>query len=105
MSFDLATIDVDKLKKDVASALVSAISELVDGAEADIQNFATDISKDLLEAQLTGEKAITIQLLNQLKLLAEINSIRVRQQRWFVVEAVTKAVFEAALAGILSVLL
>lgn len=102
---DLKNLDLERLKADVADSLSDALADLLEGAQADLQLYAESISRDALEAHLTGQEEIQGQLLDQLKLLAEIHRIRVENHAWTVVASVTRAVFRAALAGALSVLL
>lgn len=102
---DLSKLDLERLKQDVAGTLSDALADLLEGAHDDMQRYAEAISRDALEAHLTGQEEIQAQLLDQLKLLAEIHRIRVENHTWTVVASVTRAVFRAALAGALSVFL
>lgn len=105
MSFDLTKVDIDRLKADVSDALAGALIDLVEGAEKDVKAYASQISMDLLEAHMIGNAAITARLLDQLKILAEINRVRITNTTWAVITSVTKAIFAAAVSGVISVLL
>lgn len=102
---DLSRIDLDRLKADLTDALSDGLADLVDGAKQDIKDYASDISKNMLEAHLTGQGEIKEQLMNQLKVLAEINRVRVENHAWIVVRKVVETAFRAATAGALAVLL
>lgn len=102
---DLTKIDLGKLQEDVKPVLASALSGIVEGAKEDIQQFAGEIGKDMLHAQLAGDDALVAQLLDQLEVLAEINRVRVEAHAWVVVKKVVSAVFSAVAAGALAVLL
>ena len=102
---DLSKLDLDRLKGDLTDALSDGLSDLVDGAKEDIKAFAKDISRDMLEAHLTGETEVKAQLMAQLKVLAEINRVRVENHAWIVVRKVVETAFRAAAAGAFAVLL
>lgn len=102
---DFSKVNFERLTEDVGEALASALAEIVEGAKDDVKTFALDISGDLLHAQLSGNEDLTDQLLDQLKLLAEINRIRVEAKSWALVRMITQAVLKAAVAGAVSVLL
>ena len=102
---DLTKLDLPKLTEDVSSALADGIADLVEGSRSDIRSFASDISRDFLEATLSGNEKVNKALVGQLQLLAEINRIRVENHSWAVVANVTRAVIRAAVAGAVSVLL
>lgn len=102
---DLKNVDLDRLKGDVTGALVDGISDLVEGTREDIESYASDISRDLLEAQFSGEDHLNAVLLDQLRVLAEINRVRVENHTLVVVANVVKAILKAAVAGAASVFL
>ena len=102
---DLSKLDLDRLKSDLTDALSDGLADLVDGAKDDIKAYASDISKDMLEAHMTGQVEVKEQLMDQLKVLAEINRVRVENHTWVVVRKVVEVAFKAATAGALSVLL
>lgn len=97
---DLSNIDYDALIADLAPILTQGIEHLLEGAKNDIEKFATRITRLMVYAQLRGDEDMGEQLLDQLKLLAEIQSIRVRNASWTVVAAVVTMVFKAVAATI-----
>lgn len=103
MTIDFNKLDLERLGADLVPVLVSGIEHLVEGTAEDIQEFARAISEDLFEAQLTGQSATTDQLMDQLILLAEIQSIRVRNNSWALFTAVVSAIFRAAGAALVAV--
>lgn len=102
---DLTRIDFDRLKEDLGRTLADGLMDLVDGAQDDVQAFASDISRDLLLAGLQGNLKIQAQLLDQLKILAEINRVRVENHAWVVVGKIARVAIEAAVAGAAAVFL
>jgi hypothetical protein len=104
MSIDLSKIDLNKLQGDVSGILQGALDGVVEGAKEDLKDYAAAIAKDMLQAQLAGNDEVKAQLLDQLKVLAEINRIRVEAHAWVVVEKVVKVLFSAITAGALAVL-
>jgi len=104
MSLDLSKFDLVKLKKDVSAALADGISDLVEGSKEDVKLFTDAITKDMLEASLTGRTDLLTTLLDQLKVVGEMNRVRVENHTWIVVHKVIKAILEAAAAGALAAL-
>lgn len=102
---DLTRIDFDRLKEDLGRTLADGLMDLVDGAQDDVQAFASDISRDLLLAGLQGNLKVQAQLLDQLKILAEINRVRVENHAWVVVGKIARVAIEAAVAGAAAVFL
>lgn len=102
---DLSRLDLERLKGDVAPLLAEALEGLVHGAKADVEAYAKQITDELLAATLTGDREAEAQLLDQLKLLAEINRLRVENHALTVVGRVTRMVFKAATAGAVAALL
>ncbi len=98
MSLDRTKFDVERLKKDIGSAITDGILDLVEGSKEDVEKFAQQIAWDMLEAQFEGEPEIQDQLLDQLKILGEINRVRVENHTWIVVFKVVRAILEAVVA-------
>lgn len=104
MSIDLKRIQLDRLQKDIGFILADGIEEFVVGAKEDVRKFALAIARDLLEVHLMGNDLLKGQLIDQLKVLAEIHRIQTANLVWDVVGTITQVIFKAALAGALSVM-
>lgn len=105
MSLDLSKLNMNRLKADITGALANGLVDLVTGSAADVQKFAAAITDDGLEAALLGREDLLELLMDQLKVIGEINRVRAENHTWIVVQSVTKAIFSAAVAGAISVLL
>ncbi len=97
---NLSDIDYEALIKDLAPILIQGIEHLLEGAKDDIENFGQRITRLMVFAELVGDQDMTLQLLDQLKLMAEIQSIRVRNESWTLLTAVVTMVFKAVGAAI-----
>lgn len=102
---DLNKLDLDRLKGDMTAALSDGLADLVEGTAEDLQAYSSAISQDLLLAGIAGDSDMQGQLLDQLKLLAELNRIRVENHAWVVVEKVVRVALRGVLAGAASVIL
>lgn len=102
---NLADIDFKRLQLDLTPVVANAIEHLLQGAREDIEAFASDITRDLVEAQMLGDDAMKAQLVDQLLVLGEINNIRLRNSTWLIVSTVVSSVIEAAVAGALAAFL
>ena len=106
---NLDSVDLLGLAKELTNPLLDALEQLAEGMPEDLQRFATLIGEDFLLASLIGDEArkasLQAQLLDQLKVLAEINRIRIEPSSWALVERIVRAVIRAAVAGIMSVAL
>lgn len=98
----MGLIDYGRLRQDLTPLIAEAIEHLIEGSKQDIERFAVDIGQDLVIAQVTGDQPLKEQLGDQLKLLAEINNIRLRNSTWIVVSTVVSALTRAAVAGALA---
>lgn len=104
MSTLFEKFDTDKLKTEIGGTLAQGLAGVVEGAAEDLRAFGLSIAGDLLEARLTGDARSEAALIDQLKVLAEINRIRVEAKMWIVAEKIVKVVFSAVLATALAAL-
>lgn len=63
---------------ELASLLRGELSEVLSGAAQDLNNFTLDIANDMTRALRQGKDSLTDELRGQVKLLLEINRLRVR---------------------------
>lgn len=105
MSIDLTKIDLDVLKATTAAAIAEGVEELVVGAKEDVRKFGIAITTDLLEAKLTGRDDLVDRLLNQVKMVGELNRLRSVNATWAAVAKVVKAVLSAVLGAALAMAL
>ncbi len=96
----LDKLDYEALISDLTPILVQGLENLLEGARDDIEAYAQRITGLMIYAQVQGDGGMEEQLLDQLKLLAEIQSIRVRNESWGLVAAVVTMVFKAVAATI-----
>lgn len=99
---DLANVDYEALVADLTPILSQGIEHLIVGSKTDVERFSAKITRQLVYAQLTGDQAMQDQLMDQLGLLAEVHSIRVRNESWDVFTIVVTTVFGAVAAAIKS---
>jgi len=92
-------INLDSLKEGVSDSIAEGLQGLVEGAKEDLKEFAKAISEDLLEAHLEGDVDLQGQLADQVKILAEINRVRVEAHVWVVVQKIAKVAIQAAAKG------
>lgn len=92
-------IDLEGLKEGVATSVADGLTGIVEGAKEDLKEFAKAISEDLLEAHLEGDVDLQGQLADQVKILAEINRVRVEAHAWVVVQKIAKVAIEVAVKG------
>lgn len=71
----MPTIDTTALANAAAAAIVDGLNGLIAGANADIQTFATDITRDTIEASASGRLDLLDTLADQAKVLAEKNRL------------------------------
>lgn len=100
MSIDIEKLALHKLKGEVGDLLGETFQEVLEGAKDDLKKFGKAIAEGLLEASLGGDEDREDQLLDQLKVLAEINRIRLEGHAWVTAKAVVKMVFKAVVVGI-----
>lgn len=91
------------LTTEIGKTIADGVTGLVEGAAEDVQEFGFSIAADLMEAKLTGDDESEVALLDQLKVLAEINRIRVEAKAWIVIEKIVKTAFSVVLAAALAV--
>lgn len=101
----IPNLDFDRLRRDLAPVIVTAIEHLISGSAEDVEQFALAIGRDLVEAQIAGDEAMKAQLVDQLTVLAEINNIRLRNGTWLVVSTVISSLTRAVVAGALATFL
>lgn len=95
-------LNIEALKATTAAAIAEGVEELVVGAKEDVRAFGVAIAGDLLEATLSGKEKVVGQLLDQLKLVAELNKLRAVNATWAAVTKVVKAILSAVLGAALA---
>lgn len=99
-------LDLGQLKKDLGPVLTDALSDVLEGSRSDLEKFGQGIAQDLLSISTVLDQKWseerTAQLLDQMKVLAEINRIRAEAAAWRMAEKIITAVLRAAIAGALA---
>lgn len=74
----------------LADAVQSQLDDLLEGAEADVRQFAVAIANDLTRAASQGDSEMVAALSEQMQLLGEINRVRAVNEAWDTVGAVIR---------------
>lgn len=91
----MPTLDTNEIANAAVTTIVDGLNGLIANANADIQGFATDITRDTIEASAAGRLDLLDTLADQAKVLAEKNRLQ------FVAGA--EATAFAVLSGVLGV--
>ena len=71
------SLDFNGLKDAAVQIMTQQLAGVVEGANEDLQTYVQQILNDGVEASATGNTAVLQQLLDQSKVVAEINRLRV----------------------------
>ena len=91
--------DLDALGAEIKTIVVNGLTDVLGGAQSDIQVYVTEILPQLTVAIAAGDP-IQGELEAQLKLVAEINKIRAINEAWQAVRGVLNVAAKAAVMGI-----
>lgn len=95
-------VNWDQLRSDLGAQLATSLQGLVEGAAGDIQAYANAISAELVLALSTGNQEAVRELQGQLRVIAEINRVRLaREKESFVLSLIGTAI-SAATSGLLA---
>ena len=70
-----ATINISDLKNSIAQTLVTALQSLLQGPQADIQQFAANMIEEAATAALSNDSETLAELADQQQTLLEINRL------------------------------
>jgi hypothetical protein len=84
----------------VQKIVLSELSDVLEGAESDLKSFGADIAKEVLKASASSDLEWRAQLLDQIKLLGEINRIRTNAAGWQIAFKVISAAFQGLGFGV-----
>ncbi|MEK7862362.1 MAG: hypothetical protein AAB295_03760 [Chloroflexota bacterium] len=70
------------LRDDLEGALKASLRTVLEGAEADLQDFAHEISGEMLTAAASGDDEALQELLAQVRALGEANRLRAGGASW-----------------------
>lgn len=103
----LDNLDLDQLRDNMADVLADGLRDLIEGAEEDVRSFVSEIARDMILARISdSDRGSTLeQLQNQLKIVAEINRVRVENHTWIVVTRIIQVALRSVVATALAVLL
>ena len=103
MAFDLSAlgIDRDSLEGQLGSLIADEVAPILGAAAADLKEFGLAIARDGVEAFVRRDDSWTSQLKGQLKLVVELQRIRVEEVAdWDLAERVIGLVFKAGFAAL-----
>lgn len=86
-------VDLEALAKELGGQALELLKGKLSGSEADLKEFGGAIAKDMLSAVRTGDEAWRSELTEQVKVLGEIQRIRLNGVTW---EVVTQTFFSIA---------
>lgn len=103
----LDNIDFDEIEEELAEIIIDALDELVDGAQADLEEFGKVIAMELVFAIKSDDDEAIRELLAQTRALAEINRLRLNRKARVVLNRVLavaarvgKSLLTAAMAAV-----
>lgn len=108
MDFDfIDNLDLDQLRGDLAGILADGLGDLIEGSQEDVRLFVSEIARDMILARISDsdQDSTLEQLQNQLKVVAEINRVRVENHTWIVVTRIIQVALRSVVATALAVLL
>jgi hypothetical protein len=90
---DEKKVDLAELAKELTGPALELLKGKLEGAEEDLKNFGRAILKDMLTAVKTGDEAWRSELVEQTKVLGEIQRLRAVGAGW---EIVTQTLWNVA---------
>lgn len=90
------TVDWSALTEELTTIATESLTELAEGAEADLKSFGAEIAGGMIVALRAGDKELREELKLQLRALGEVHRIRLVQEQW---DAVSKALSIAMRVG------
>lgn len=97
MSF---SFDAGALEAGLGTMLVTDLAPFISGSVEDLRTFGLGIAADFTRAILSGKKELTDELKGQVRLLVEIQRIRIEVVDWKLTQDVLGLIFKAAVAGV-----
>ena len=91
---DLSKFDVSALKDGLTESLRVGFKDVVQGTEADVELFAQALAADLFDVIEEGNADAEAQIRDQIKVLAEINRVRVNGFAWATAERIARVAAE-----------
>lgn len=88
MALNNLRIDWPGLSNELLGHIRKALGNLASGASEDLELFGREIAQDLVRAMQTGQSSLKDELLVQLRLIAEINRVRLTNEQWATLRAV-----------------
>lgn len=88
------------LARDLGDVAKDVLQPIAKEAGADVKEFGRQIGKDMVVALRSGREDLKDELVEQARLLAQIQGIRVEKASWDFAERALKLVFRAALAAV-----
>lgn len=99
MTIELPGVDLGKLENEAKEILKAQLDKVLEGAKEDVEEFVKEISKDMIRAIMEGRDDLKQALKDQLKVLAEINRIRITNAGIETVKFLVQLVGETIVAG------
>lgn len=96
-------VDWDSLQRDLTEAVTPILYELIEEGAEDVQKFGAQIAAQMIAAALEGNQDWTEELEAQVRVLAEIQRLRLSQLRWRLLTTILKSLFRAAVKALASV--
>lgn len=97
-----SSVDWESIKGNLTDALLDALSGVIDGVQADLAAFGTQISTDIATAlqMEAGDRrdALLQELWGQVQIVGEIQRIRTVNATWDAVAKIIKSVTAGAIA-------
>ncbi len=84
------------LSGELSNIVTENLTELVEGAAADLKTYGTAIAADMIAALRAGDTELRAELSDQLRALGEVHRIRLVQAQWDTLNRVLTAVMRVA---------
>lgn len=95
-------VNWDQLRDQLGSQLSTALQGLVEGAAGDVQAYANAIAAELVLALSAGNQEAVRELQGQLRVIAEINRVRLAHEKEQFVLSLISTAIGAATSGLLA---